>query len=180
MASKAQKEYWRILKQRSRANNPEREKLQYYANIDTARERCRKRTAEWRARNPGYSKKWREQNPEAYERNTAASRAAYHANPELSRDRALKRKFGLTYEQKQAMVSTQNGRCRICQELLQPGRRTHVDHDHASGKVRGILCSGCNTGLGGFRDNPNFLREAARYVELNFSCDLPPKDLPCQ
>lgn len=43
----------------------------------------------------------------------------------------------------------------------------YLDHDHASGAVRGLLCSACNTGMGLLGDNPNLLRIAAQYLEAN-------------
>lgn len=43
----------------------------------------------------------------------------------------------------------------------------NIDHDHKTGKVRGILCQGCNLGLGGFRDNPGYLLSALSYLNKN-------------
>lgn len=61
------------------------------------------------------------------------------------------------------MLATQGGRCAICREL--PGRKAlHVDHDHASGRVRGLLCFRCNAGLGNFRDDPGTLKAALSYL----------------
>lgn len=60
-----------------------------------------------------------------------------------------------------AMVADQCGRCAICQQPLE----LVVDHDHATGEVRGLLCRRCNVGLGSFLDNATALRQAATYVE---------------
>jgi hypothetical protein len=54
----------------------------------------------------------------------------------------------------------QNGLCAICGLPEE-----HVDHDHVTGQVRGLLCAGCNKGLGFFRDSPQLLRQAAEYLE---------------
>ncbi len=79
----------------------------------------------------------------------------------------LKNKFGITPEQYDTMLAAQGGHCAIC-PATKPGGRAkffHVDHDHATKKVRGLLCHNCNTGLGMFRDNVNFLRVAVDYLE---------------
>lgn len=60
------------------------------------------------------------------------------------------------------MIEKQNGKCAICEEQMS---RQCFDHDHITNKLRGILCNACNTGVGFFRDNPNFLKNAANYLE---------------
>lgn len=71
--------------------------------------------------------------------------------------------YGLTVEQVQAMAEAG---CGICGTKDWPGRhqRPHVDHDHQTGAVRGILCSECNTGLGKFRDDPALMEQAIAYL----------------
>jgi hypothetical protein len=76
------------------------------------------------------------------------------ANPEkikvFSRKTRLKREYGLTLDQYQQMVSSQSGRCAIC-STDKPGWRWpewHIDHCHASGRIRGLLCHACNRNLG--------------------------------
>lgn len=91
-------------------------------------------------------------------------------NPDYVRSQALKYKFGLTLERYNEMVEDAGGVCSICKR---PERRTAngkvtdlaVDHDHATGAVRGILCSSCNVSLGGFEDSKTFLQEAINYLE---------------
>jgi len=82
------------------------------------------------------------------------------------RDRWL-RKYGLTVEQYDSMVEQQGSRCAICHgpdPKTNGGQHWCVDHDHATGKVRGLLCHDCNIGLGKFRDDPDLLRRAADYL----------------
>lgn len=77
-------------------------------------------------------------------------------------------KYGISAEQIEALLHEQEDRCAICGERFVAGSRHttfHVDHDHETGAVRALLCGGCNTGLGGFRDNPESLRTAADYLE---------------
>jgi Recombination endonuclease VII len=73
----------------------------------------------------------------------------------------LKRRYGIGADEFDDLVVRQGGVCAIC------GRPDpeHVDHDHESGAVRGILCFNCNGGLGQFRDSIDALRSAASYLE---------------
>lgn len=64
----------------------------------------------------------------------------------------------------ETMKFQQGGACAICTGELGPGHKTHVDHDHKTGKVRGLLCGHCNRGLGGFRDNDDYLTKAVAYL----------------
>lgn len=82
------------------------------------------------------------------------------------------RRYGVTPEQYDAMLQSQNGRCAIC-GTTDPKTRTSgchvkssfcVDHCHKTGKVRGLLCMECNTGLGKFKDNPDTLTAAISYL----------------
>lgn len=85
-------------------------------------------------------------------------------------------RYGLTPDQVNEMAAAG---CSICGTTDWPGRhkRPHVDHDHATGRVRGILCSECNTALGKFRDRPDLLEKAAAYLR---SPAQPVADIPAQ
>lgn len=84
----------------------------------------------------------------------------------ISHHRHLQRTYGITRGDYQERADAQDNRCAICRETRS---LLDVDHDHASGRVRGLLCNSCNRGLGFFKDNPAWLREAAAYVERNMS-----------
>lgn len=76
-------------------------------------------------------------------------------------------KYGLGAEDYAALERSQDGRCAICR-TNEPGSRSgvwHVDHCHETGAVRGLLCTGCNTGLGIFRDDRDRLAAAIKYLE---------------
>lgn len=78
----------------------------------------------------------------------------------------LRVKYGLTLEEYEAMLAKQGGKCAICCTSEWPGRhnRPHVDHCHTTGRVRGILCTSCNSGLGRFRDRIDLLEAAIVYL----------------
>lgn len=63
-----------------------------------------------------------------------------------------------------AILESHDGRCDICRKDLKPGRGTHVDHCHATGAIRGVLCGNCNRGIGMFQDRPELLLSAAEYL----------------
>jgi hypothetical protein len=100
------------------------------------------------------------------------TRRAYDASParrakERIRDRLRtrpghrRRELGITLDGWNRMWHAQGGLCAICRTA----QATQVDHDHANGMVRGALCGGCNSGLGGFNDNQDLLRAAIPYLE---------------
>ena len=99
----------------------------------------------------------------------------YHANPEKRKAQRL-RELGITMDQYAAMLERQSGRCAICgySDTADPRYFPVVDHCHATGKVRGLLCLNCNHALGKFKDDPARLRMAAIYVETNglYGADL--------
>ncbi len=72
-------------------------------------------------------------------------------------------KYGLTLEDFYAILDDQDDECAVCGATCPH----HVDHCHRTGKIRGILCRACNTGLGHFKDNPWILDSAARYLRLH-------------
>lgn len=86
--------------------------------------------------------------------------------PARARRYQLRVKYGIGDADFDALLVAQNGGCAICRTEKPRGRgqRFHVDHDHATGEVRGILCSECNTGLGKFRDDPELVRRALEYL----------------
>lgn len=77
-------------------------------------------------------------------------------------------KYDVAPEEYESKLKEQDGRCAIC--LVNFTKRPpHLDHDHETGSFRGILCSGCNTGLGLFKDDPVSLRRAIAYIERGMS-----------
>ncbi len=108
---------------------------------------CRK----WRASKPNYEK-------ERYQRTKVETR-----------ERHLIRKYGVTLAAYAAMLDDQHGCCAICMrhESENNSGVLHVDHDHVTGKVRGLLCTGCNHLLGHLSDSVTLLQAAIDYLKTS-------------
>ena len=90
-------------------------------------------------------------------------------SPEERRKQHVRVFYGLSWESYVQMLAAQGHTCAICRkpiEALVSDRLTtaHVDHDHVTHQVRGMLCHNCNSGLGYFQDDPKLLIEAAEYL----------------
>ena len=77
------------------------------------------------------------------------------------KDLRLQREYGIDSDDYSQMIEDQNGKCFICKSLT----KLVIDHNHATGKVRKLLCHACNRGLGFFSDNPTLLLLASNYVK---------------
>lgn len=76
--------------------------------------------------------------------------------------------FAFTVEEYEEMLIKQNYKCAICgSNKNKNGTRLCVDHDHSTGKVRGLLCHDCNTSLGKFKDSVELLNRAINYINLH-------------
>ena len=78
-------------------------------------------------------------------------------------------KYGITLDDYNNLIKSQNYQCAIC-KTVDPGvgiNRFHVDHNHSTGVVRGLLCSNCNRALGQFKDDISILESAAEYIRNN-------------
>lgn len=80
------------------------------------------------------------------------------------RDARLKRLYGLEPGEYEKILAYQKGVCYICKNKPKEGRNLHVDHDHKSGKTRGLLCWQDNAALGKFKDDSNRLFYALEYI----------------
>ena len=98
--------------------------------------------------------------------------------PDVRHDQHLRRTYGITLAQYDALFAAQGGVCALCKrpQLKACGRtgaktveRMHVDHDHKSGKIRGLLCALCNHGIGCFSQDPDLLEWAAAYLRSHCS-----------
>lgn len=89
--------------------------------------------------------------------------------PEYSR----RNRFGLPFGTYAQMLANQNGGCAICGAAPPDGKPLEVDHCHETGKVRSLLCTLCNKGLGCFRDNPKLLDKAKDYLQTHGAITQP-------
>ncbi len=140
-----------------------------YANAEDRRAYMREYRAKNQDRQRDWHRLWHEKHPEWL----PAYRKAYHAK-RLEKDfdgvraeqRAawLARRYGLTPEDYADMLAAQDNRCAICGDEPADGKALHIDHDHESGAVRGLLCGHCNRAIGLFKDNADVMEMAAAYL----------------
>jgi hypothetical protein len=105
--------------------------------------------------------RWR--NPKRF----SAYQAEYRKRPERKRamrDLYYRRTHGLSADAVDEMLAAQGGVCAICKERPEVEARMHVDHDHRSGAIRGVLCSRCNHAIGLLREDPVLFARAADYL----------------
>jgi hypothetical protein len=130
----------------------------------------RPKGAQWTAdQHRAAKRKWKAANPEARRRDIQLWRERHPDRArESSRRTNYRTKFGMEYEDLVALLASQGGVCAICRTPIDDlGRgigKGAVDHCHASGKVRGVLCAQCNCAIGLFRDDPVRLRSAIEYL----------------
>lgn len=113
--------------------------------------------AEERAKNAA----WRAANPDKVRAQNAAWRAAH---PDRVRADHLRIAYGITIDDYEAMLQSQQGVCAICGRPPQT-RRLHVDHDHVTLRIRGLLCDSCNRRIVGRVRHGDVLRRAAHYLD---------------
>jgi hypothetical protein len=137
---------------RYRAENPEIVKAIERRTRKKHREKYRERSSKWYYEN--------------HQRAKDARKAYRIEKAETIRHNKLKAAFGIGLDEYDEMLKSQNGKCAICgvheSRLL---RRLAVDHCHNSGKVRGLLCGSCNTGIGSFKESEINLTSAIKYIQ---------------
>lgn len=129
------------------------------------RRKKRQYRAAYRAKHPGEHirqvRKWQLANKD---KRRAASKKFYDKNRERYRGWKRAARYGLDEENFRALLEG-SPCCQICQAPFDdPSVRKCIDHDHATGAVRGILCNSCNGGLGLFRDSITRLLAAVKYL----------------
>jgi hypothetical protein len=133
----------------------------------TKAEAARAATRRWRERNPERAKQLQREAAQRWrERNPGSTKEYQRQWRERNRDRwrAYRRRYNYGTEPAHlaAMLASQNGACAICAAPL--GETYHVDHNHATGRVRALLCPGCNKGIGHFKEDPARLIAACEYL----------------
>lgn len=113
----------------------------------TAKEKKAAYQKRWHAANPNYHREWAKK------------------NPDKTNEKRYKWVYGITLEQYNVMFETQRGCCAICEKhQANFKRKLSVDHNHSTGKVRGLLCDLCNRALGYLKDSPTIVSKAAEYL----------------
>ena len=93
----------------------------------------------------------------------------YIEDPDWFHKSRLKNTYGVSFDEFKAMYKAQKGKCAICGSSEPGPRRRHfcIDHNHKTGKVRGLLCIKCNSAIGLFQDSIKLLKKAIAYLEEN-------------
>ena len=96
-----------------------------------------------------------------------AKRERDKRNPEVRANKHLINKYGITLEDKRKMIQLQGCKCAICPVKLSDIdlSKSHVDHCHETGEIRGVLCTNCNRGIGHLQHNTSIMLKAIQYLE---------------
>jgi hypothetical protein len=134
----------------------------YYRANKEKRKEC---SRSWRIKNMGRfmqkSKEWAKANPKRIKDIQARSYGR-------QRKAHLMDKYGISDRDYSLLMESQRGVCKICSKICASGRALSVDHDHATGRVRGLLCGKCNAGLGLFMDSKTNLELAIKYLNNSY------------
>ena len=129
------------------------------------RKKMRAYNRRWRASHAANESKrahrWRSLNRK---KASSASLRWQSRNPEKVQDARLRRKYKISESDYQRMLQMQAGLCDICKRPPASGQRLSVDHDHTTGKVRGLLHGNCNSAIGLLNDDPFRVEQALRYL----------------
>ncbi len=145
-----------------------------YKTSEKAREGNRRRNKKWAEANPEHVKKLnREKSLAHYQRNADATRAAMRERAKARwaamsvderRDFKLREVYKISLSEWQALLAAQGDKCAACGTSEPGGRGWQTDHCHTEGRVRGILCMWCNTGIGLAKENPDTLQAWIDYL----------------
>lgn len=111
------------------------------------REKVRKTAREWRRKNKNSANQ--------------AARKWYRRFPERAKNWSLMKNHGITIDDFNKMFEAQGGKCKICDRKM---KKSCVDHDHSTGRIRDLLCHSCNIALGLLQDSADVARKAAEYL----------------
>ncbi len=99
--------------------------------------------------------------------NRVCNDCEYIRYKERQLDRQLEKEYGISRAHWELILKAQDGKCKLCGKVFGGKIKIHVDHNHETQVVRGLLCHSCNIGLGHFGDDPERLRAAANYLETS-------------
>jgi hypothetical protein len=147
----------------------ERRQVYYQAHKEEIKEQVRQRKLENPDKVRECNRNYYKNNKEdciAYQKEYRKTYKNTDGYKQSIRRRNLKR-YGLTLEAFDEMITTQDGRCAICERKAEDvsDKPLAVDHSHTTGKVRGLLCQFCNTALGSLREDIDVMQKMIAYVE---------------
>lgn len=160
------KKYDKIYRLENRKKLNKYKRKYYYKNIGKMREKAKVQSKKYREKYPGkvalslkkrkkLLRTWRikywEKNPDA------------HKKAKLSCFKSLT-KIEVSFEEYSNLFKIQNNQCAICGGEETRNKILSLDHSHETKKIRGLLCSSCNSGLGFFKDSPGLLLKAIKYL----------------
>lgn len=174
MTTERRREYRRKYYQENRERFKEQAKQHYLTNKEKVLERTKRYRESHREQENAYRKEYKRRNREKYkqynrdweDRNPEwrknYEREYRKRHPNIRRKSMYKMRYGITLDEYETMLQRQNGVCAICKN----GSLCYltVDHDHATGMVRGLLCKSCNTMLGLAGDSVLILKSAEAYL----------------
>ena len=120
-----------------------------------------------------YYKWWRTRNKEDYNKKRLEWANKNRKKRTIqARNSYLKKKYNISNEEYYSLYNKQNGKCAICFQCIEiilnkrgnNSNSCHLDHDHKTGKIRGMLCHSCNNALGHFKDNTKIMLQAVKYI----------------
>lgn len=133
----------------------------YERHIRLKKSNCCKKC--WKEAINSWRNKDRVKNKEKY---NARNRSWRKRNPDKVKTQFLKDLYGITLKEYNQRIIKQNGKCLICHKKS----KLHIDHNHKTNKIRGLLCERCNPGLGFFNDDVNILKSAINYLTEEKEC----------
>lgn len=135
-----------------------------FVDEDVSKERRKEYRRKWSLLNKNkllkQGRNWKRANREKIAFQT---RLRYRKNKQKELDRIRLNKYGITGDEFRALLKQQEFKCSICNRDIT--KNLSVDHDHLTGKIRGLICNNCNLAMGNADDSPERLRAIADYLE---------------
>lgn len=119
-------------------------------------------TSNYRKRHPEKAIEWNAKNPEKIKE---MSKKYREATVDLRKHKRLQKCYGLSVDQYNELLASQNGVCAICHNANTDGRPLYVDHNHSTNQVRGLLCVKCNFALGYAKEDITILQTLIDYLK---------------
>lgn len=136
------------------------------------KEICKARVKRYKQANPEKVQQWNKEHDKrrldlVKARQERNHKRHYHERKGRIREGFLKRTYGITTVEYEALVAKQNGLCAICNQLPARDLRLAIDHDHITGKIRALLCNDCNLVLGHVENNIDLLPAMLDYLDTH-------------